>query len=167
MLLRAQHEPGQGALLHEFRQVRAAGPRPDRSAAASESKHASTLLARRVNKRGGWLFAQLLFQGTVIKFMWFMLLPTAREGNVFTRVCDSVHNWPNGYSVIAHPCWLLGHSLLRRGRYASYWNAFLFLYHLVFHVINQHGGWSFCSCNMFSDLLAFVDNCLFIMGGFL
>ena len=44
------------------------------------------------------------------------LLPTAREGHVFTHLCDSVHNWPHGYSVTAHPCWLLGHSLLRRGR---------------------------------------------------
>ena len=52
-------------------------------------------------------------------------LPIAREGNVFTRVCDSVHNRPHGYSVTVHPCWLLSHSLLRRGRYASYWNAFL------------------------------------------
>ena len=59
----------------------------------------------------------------IIKF-----LPTAREGNVFTRVCDSVHNQPYGYSVTAHSCWLLGHSLLRRGRYVSYWkDAFLFL----------------------------------------
>ena len=56
----------------------------------------------------------------------YYLLPTAREGNVFKRVCDSVHNWPDGYLVTAHPCWLLGHSSLRRGRYASYWNAFLF-----------------------------------------
>ena len=58
-----------------------------------------------------------------------VLLPTAREGNVFTGVCHSVHNWPHGYSVTAHPCWLLGHysSLLQRGRYASYWNAFLLI----------------------------------------
>ena len=32
------------------------------------------------------------------------LLPTAREGNVFTGVCHSVHNRPHGYSVTAHPC---------------------------------------------------------------
>ena len=51
------------------------------------------------------------------------LLPTAREGNVFTGVCHSVHNRPHAYSVTAHPCWLLGH-LLRCGRYASYYNAF-------------------------------------------
>ena len=55
------------------------------------------------------------------------LLPTARKGNVFTRICDSVHNQPHGYSVTAHPCWLLGHSLLWRGRYACDWNAFLFI----------------------------------------
>ena len=48
------------------------------------------------------------------------LLPTAREGYVFTGVCHSVHNRPYGHSATAHPCWLLG-------RYASYWNAFLFL----------------------------------------
>ena len=30
-------------------------------------------------------------------------LPTARERNVFTCVCDSVHNWPHGYSVT--PCY--------------------------------------------------------------
>ena len=51
--------------------------------------------------------------------------PAAREGNVFTCICDSVHNRPHGYSVTAHPCWLLSHSLLPRGQYASYWNAFL------------------------------------------
>ena len=57
------------------------------------------------------------------------LLPTAREGNVFTGICHSVHNWPHDYLVTAHPCWLLGHclSLLRRGWYASYWNAFLLM----------------------------------------
>ena len=41
-------------------------------------------------------------------------------------VNPSVHNRRHGYSVTAHPCWLLRH-LLRCGRYASYWNAFLFL----------------------------------------
>ena len=46
------------------------------------------------------------------------LLPTAREGYVFTGVCHSVHNRPYGHSVTAYPCWLLG-------RYASYRNAFL------------------------------------------
>ena len=49
-------------------------------------------------------------------------LPTAREGNVFTSVCHSVHNQPHAYLITAHPCGLLGH-LLRCGRYASYWNA--------------------------------------------
>ena len=41
---------------------------------------------------------------------------TAREGNVFTGVCPQ---------LVSH---LLDHclSLLRRSRYASYWNAFLF-----------------------------------------
>ena len=32
-------------------------------------------------------------------------LPTAREGNIFTGVCHSVHNLPHGYSVTAHPCY--------------------------------------------------------------
>ena len=32
-------------------------------------------------------------------------LPTAREGNVFTGVCHSVHNLPHGYSVTAYPCY--------------------------------------------------------------
>ena len=32
-------------------------------------------------------------------------LPTAREGNVFTGVCHSVHNRPQGYSVNGHPCY--------------------------------------------------------------
>ena len=59
---------------------------------------------------------------------YYGFVPTAREGNVYTRVCDSGHNQPHGASVTAHPCWLLGHSLLWRGRYASYWNAFFFLY---------------------------------------
>ena len=45
-----------------------------------------------------------------------ILLPTVREGNVFTCVSDSVHNRPQGYSVT--PCC--------GGRYASYWNVFLF-----------------------------------------
>ena len=31
-------------------------------------------------------------------------VPTAREGNVFTGVCNSVHNRPHSYSVAAHPC---------------------------------------------------------------
>ena len=65
-----------------------------------------------------------------------VFLPTSREGNVFTRVCDSVYNQPHGYSVTVHPCWLLGHSLLLRGRYASYWNAFL----SSFVAIDQTGG---------------------------
>ena len=39
----------------------------------------------------------------------YCLLPTAREGNVLTGVCHSVHNRPSGYFVTAHPCWLLGH----------------------------------------------------------
>ena len=29
-------------------------------------------------------------------------LLTAREGNVFTSICHSVHNWPHGYLVTAH-----------------------------------------------------------------
>ena len=33
------------------------------------------------------------------------LLPTAREGNVFRGVCNSVHNQPHIYSVTAHPCY--------------------------------------------------------------
>ena len=37
-----------------------------------------------------------------------------------------------GYSVTAHPYRLLGHSLLRRGRYASYWNAFLLVTYFQF-----------------------------------
>ena len=59
------------------------------------------------------------------------LLSTTREGNVFTRICDSVHNWPHGYSVTANPCWLFGHSLLHRGRYWSYWNAFVLYMRLL------------------------------------
>ena len=48
-----------------------------------------------------------------------VLLQTVREGNVFTCICDSVHNQPHGYSITAHPCWLLGlsSSLLQCGRY--------------------------------------------------
>ena len=55
----------------------------------------------------------------------FLLLPTAREGNVYTGICHSVHNWPHAYSATAHPCWLLGH-LLQCGWYAPFLNAFLF-----------------------------------------
>ena len=57
--------------------------------------------------------------GNALKF-----LPTLREGNVFTGVCHSVYSRSHAYSVTAHLCWLLGH-LLRCGRYASYWDAFL------------------------------------------
>ena len=32
-----------------------------------------------------------------------ILLPTAREGNVFRGVCHSVHNRPHDDSVTAHP----------------------------------------------------------------
>ena len=52
-------------------------------------------------------------------------LPTAREDNVFTGICHSVHNRPRTYSVTALPRWLLGH-LLWCGWYASYWNTSLF-----------------------------------------
>ena len=34
-----------------------------------------------------------------------LMLPTTREGNAFTGVCDSVHNRPYGYSATAHPCY--------------------------------------------------------------
>ena len=46
---------------------------------------------------------------------FFQFLPTAKEGNVFTRVCHSVHNQSHCYSI----------TLSQRGQYASYWNAFL------------------------------------------
>ena len=36
---------------------------------------------------------------------WTRLLPTAREANVFTGVCHSVHDRPHGYPVTAHPCY--------------------------------------------------------------
>ena len=57
------------------------------------------------------------------------LLPTARECNVFIGVCQSFSSQSTS--------WLLSHcsSLLWRGRYASYWNAFLlgfWLFHLRF-----------------------------------
>ena len=68
-------------------------------------------------------------------------LPTVREGNVFTGVCHSVHNRPHAYSVTAHPCWLLGH-LSWCGRYASYWNAFLFTFDSLAAQLNY-------SCNEF------------------
>ena len=47
-------------------------------------------------------------------------LPTAREDNVFTGVCHSVHH---------RASWLLSHcsSLLWHGRYASYFKDFLFV----------------------------------------
>ena len=61
----------------------------------------------------------------LVSFIFMHFLSTAREGNVFTGVCRSVHNRPHAYSITAHPCWLLGH-FLQCGRYASYWNAFLF-----------------------------------------
>ena len=33
------------------------------------------------------------------------LLPTTREGNVFTGVCHSVRSRPHGYSFSSHPCY--------------------------------------------------------------
>ena len=39
----------------------------------------------------GWNYVGILTQ--------VVSLPTAGEGNVFTRVCDSVHDRPHGYSV--------------------------------------------------------------------
>ena len=45
-----------------------------------------------------------------------VLLLTAREGNAFTGVCRQLASW-----LLVHCS-----ALLRRGRYASYWNAFLF-----------------------------------------
>ena len=32
-------------------------------------------------------------------------LPTAREGNVFTDICHSVHNRTHGYWFTTHPCY--------------------------------------------------------------
>ena len=45
---------------------------------------------------GFWFINHLIFH---------MLLPTTREGNVFTGVCHSVRNRPYGYLVTAHPCY--------------------------------------------------------------
>ena len=42
---------------------------------------------------------------TKIQPITITFLPTAREGNVFTGICNSVHNRPYGYSVTAHPCY--------------------------------------------------------------
>ena len=49
-----------------------------------------------------------------------LILPTTRELNVFRGICQSFCS--------QSASWLLSHcsSLLKRGRYASYWNAFLF-----------------------------------------
>ena len=44
----------------------------------------------------------------VVRTNWsfpLSLLPTAREGNVFTGICHSVQNCPHGYLVTAHPCY--------------------------------------------------------------
>ena len=41
----------------------------------------------------------------VVQQVFSALLPTAREGYVFTGVCHSVHNQPHGYSVTAHHCY--------------------------------------------------------------
>ena len=46
-------------------------------------------------------------QTNTIRYVCEHLLPTARESNVFTGICYSVHNWPHAYSVTAHPCWPL------------------------------------------------------------
>ena len=80
------------------------------------------------------IFLRLVRNGCSFCRCKMALLPTAREGNVFTGVCHSAHNQPHGNSLL-HPC----SSLLQRGRYASYWNAFLFV--TCFHldsVIRKH-----------------------------
>ena len=38
-------------------------------------------------------------------FSVLFFLPTGGEGNVFTRVCQSVHNRPHGYWFTTHPCY--------------------------------------------------------------
>ena len=60
------------------------------------------------------------------------LLTTTREGNVFARVCDSVHNRPHGYSVTAHPCYgVVGtHPTRMRSCYTyCYFLQLLFFFH--------------------------------------
>ena len=39
----------------------------------------------------------------LIRLRLFEFLPTARQGRVFRGVCHSVHKWPHGYSITAHP----------------------------------------------------------------
>ena len=40
-----------------------------------------------------------------LNLSWDLFLQTAREGNVFTGICHSVHNPPHGYSITACPCY--------------------------------------------------------------
>ena len=47
----------------------------------------------------------MAWRKTEVLRVWQCLLPTAREDNVFTSVCHSVHNRPHVYSVTAHPCY--------------------------------------------------------------
>ena len=58
-----------------------------------------------------WRCGGILVSWTVGMLVWKLFLPTAREGNVSTGVCDSGHNRPHAYSVTAYPIWQLGHLL--------------------------------------------------------
>ena len=70
---------------------------------------------------GDWILKHEWWtSGRYVSYWNVVFLLAAREGNVFTGVCQLF--CPQSAS------WLLVHcsSLLQRGRYASYWNAFLF-----------------------------------------
>ena len=67
-------------------------------------------------------------------FYWYRPQTKLREGNVFTPVCDSVHKeglWPWGGTCQGAP------RTVTSGRYASYWNAFLFFLIKVFNAITH------------------------------
>ena len=76
-----------------------------------------------IKRTSFWTLSSDVLWFVFVPWRWLVLfLPTAREGNVFTGVCQSF------CSLLAS--WLLRHcsSLSWRGRYASYWNAFLLIW---------------------------------------
>ena len=67
------------------------------------------------------LWACLALTQEGLKFL-LDFLPTAREGNIFTGICQSVSLFT--FCIMATQSLLI---FLQSGRYTSCWNAFLFI----------------------------------------
>ena len=100
------------------------------------------------------IFAEILMALKISKpfpfcDLWALLISyfllTAREGNVFTGMCHSVHNWPHGYAFTA---------------LESYWNA---CYGISFD-------WSQTMCTKFTfarNILSKTKHSMFLGSSFL